>query len=347
MKALIIDTPGEYSIAHDVEKPSLRAGEALVKIRRVGFCGSDLNTFRGRNPIVRYPRIPGHEIAAEIVEKAADVRDDLHLGDKVAILPYTTCGQCWSCLNHRPNACRFNKTLGVQQDGGMCEYLAVAEEKLIAGVNHLSFDDIALIEPLSVGFHAAYRAEAKKGEILLVLGCGLVGLGVIAGANQAGATVIAVDIEDAKLALARKFGASYSINSMTRNLQKEVMKLTAGHGAAVTVEAIGLPRTFVAAVELTAFSGRIVYVGYVKDAVAFDTKFFLMKEIQIRGSRNALKSDFENVLKFISDARPPLDELISMAVPLQEAGAALERWVDNPAAITKILVSFDKDSDAG
>ncbi len=347
MKAFMINKPGEHSIAHNVEKPTITEDEVLVRVRRVGFCGSDLNTFRGTNPIVQYPRIPGHEIAAEVVERGANVPEKFRTGDKVLILPYTTCGECWSCLNNRPNACKSNKTLGVQQDGGMTEYLAVRHEKLIGGINHMSLDEIALVEPLAVGFHAAYRGEPKKGETLLVFGCGLVGLGAIAGGSQAGAKVIAVDIDDGKLELARKFGASHGINSMTRNLEEEVMKLTDGHGASVTVEAIGLGQTFVSAVNLAAFSGRVVYVGYVKDAVAFDTKHFIMKEIQIRGSRNALKSDFENVLKFMSSEQPPLDELISMEVPLEEAGAALQQWADNPGAITKILVSFDEDGKEG
>lgn len=342
----MIDKPGGHSIVHDPETPSIGADQVLVEVHRVGFCGSDLNTFRGTNPIVAYPRIPGHEIAAQIVARGAEVPRNFKIGDKVAILPYTTCGSCWSCLNHHPNACKFNRTLGVQQDGGMREYLAVSHEKLIAGINHMSFDEIALIEPLSVGFHAASRGQPRPGETLIVFGCGLVGLGAIAGASAAGASVIAVDIDDAKLALAGKYGATYRINSMTEDLKTEVMRLTDGHGAAVVVEAVGLDRTFVQAIDLAAFSGRVVYVGYVKDAVAFDTKYFVMKEIEIRGSRNALRSDFENVLKFMNNGNPPLDALISMKVPLEKAGAALEQWADNPKAISKILVAFDHGSDA-
>ena len=345
MKAFMIDRPGRHRIVRDREKPTIAANEVLVAVRRVGFCGSDLNTFRGSNPNVRYPRVPGHEIAGKIVHKGADVPRDFRIGDKVTILPYTSCGNCSSCQNDRPNACKFNQTLGVQRDGAMSEYLAVSHEKLIGGVNQLSFDEIALIEPLSVGFHAASRAQPKQGETLIVLGCGLVGIGVIAGASAAGAKVIAVDIDDRKLALAGKYGAACGINATTRNLEREVMALTDGHGAAVVVEAVGLARTFVSAIDLVAFSGRVVYVGYVKDAVAFETKKFVMKEIEIRGSRNALRSDFENVLKFMKSGKPPLDALISMKVPFAEAGAALERWADNPQAITKILVSFDKDSD--
>ena len=341
MRAFVIDTPGSFSLRRDLEKPVINATQVLVSIKKVGFCGSDLNTFRGLNPIVSYPRIPGHEIAAEIVEVGAEVPAELKVGAKVLVLPYTTCGECWSCLSGRPNACKNNQTLGVQQDGGMTEYLAVDHEKIVANLDELSFSQIAIVEPLAVGCHAARRAEGKAGETMLVFGCGMVGLGAVLKGSDDGATVIAVDIDDNKLELARKFGATHTINSRTQNLEEEVLRLTGGHGATVAVEAIGFDQTFVAAVDLVAFCGRVVYVGYVKDKVAFDTKKFVMKEIQIRGARNAIKQDFIDVLDLMKKIDLPLDRLISMDVSLDEAGDALQRWSDNPAGITKILVSFD------
>ena len=341
MRAFVIDTPGSFSLRRDLEKPVINATQVLVSIKKVGFCGSDLNTFRGLNPIVSYPRIPGHEIAAEIVEVGAEVPAELKVGAKVLVLPYTTCGECWSCLSGRPNACKNNQTLGVQQDGGMTEYLAVDHEKIVANLDELSFSQIAIVEPLAVGCHAARRAEGKAGETMLVFGCGMVGLGAVLKGSDDGATVIAVDIDDSKLELARKFGATHTINSRTQNLEEEVLRMTGGHGATVAIEAIGFDQTFVAAVDLVAFCGRVVYVGYVKDKVAFDTKKFVMKEIQIRGARNAIKQDFIDVLDLMKKIDLPLDRLISMDVSLDEAGDALQRWSDNPAGITKILVSFD------
>ncbi len=341
MRAFVIDTPGSFSLKGDLEKPVINATQVLVSIKKVGFCGSDLNTFRGLNPIVSYPRIPGHEIAAEIVEVGAEVPAELKVGAKVLVLPYTTCGECWSCLSGRPNACKNNQTLGVQQDGGMTEYLAVDYKKIVANLDELSFSQIAIVEPLAVGCHAARRAEGKAGETMLVFGCGMVGLGAVLKGSDDGATVIAVDIDDSKLELARKFGATHTINSRTQNLEEEVLRLTGGHGATVAIEAIGFDQTFVAAVDLVAFCGRVVYVGYVKDKVAFDTKKFVMKEIQIRGARNAIKQDFIDVLDLMKKIDLPHDRLISMDVSLDEAGDALQKWSDNPAGITKILVSFD------
>jgi threonine dehydrogenase-like Zn-dependent dehydrogenase len=313
----------------------------LVKIKKVGFCGSDLKTFRGQNPIVDYPRIPGHEIAAVVAGIGETEPAGFQVGDKVLVLPYTNCGSCWSCLNNRPNACKNNQTLGVQQDGGMTEFLAVPHTKLIGNVNDLSFSEIAIVEPLAVGFHAASRAEAHKDETMLVFGCGMVGLGAIAKGNVEGATVIAVDIDDDKLELARQFGATHVINSQSQNLKTEVLRLTDGHGVAVTVEAIGLKQTFVAAVDLTAFAGRVVYVGYVKDPVLFETKEFVIKEIQIRGARNAVRQDFVDVLEVMKDLDLPIDKLISKDVSLAEAGETLRYWSENTTEITKILVSFE------
>ncbi len=341
MQAFVINEPGTCGLTESVAKPQITSDQVLVKIKKVGFCGSDLNTFRGLNPIVSYPRIPGHEIAAEIVETGAEVPADLKVGAKVLVLPYTTCGTCWSCLSGRPNACKNNQTLGVQQDGGMTEYLAVDHEKIVANLDALSFSQIAIVEPLAVGCHAARRAEGKAGETMLVFGCGMVGLGAIAKGNDDGATVIAVDIDDDKLDLARNFGATHTINSKTQNLEEEVLRLTDGHGASVAIEAIGFDQTFIAAVDLVAFSGRVVYVGYVKNKVAFDTKIFVMKEIQIRGARNAIKQDFVDVLELMKKLDLPIERLISKDVKLADAGEALKSWSDNPAAITKILVSFD------
>ncbi len=341
MRAFVIDNPGEFSLKGDVRKPEINETQVLVAIKKVGFCGSDLNTFRGLNPIVSYPRIPGHEIAAEIVEIGSKVPGDLKIGAKVLVLPYTTCGKCWSCLSGRPNACKNNQTLGVQQNGGMTEYLAVDYEKIVSNLDDLSFSQIAIVEPLAVGCHAARRAEGKSGETMLVFGCGMVGLGAILKGNDDGATVIAVDIDDSKLELARKFGATYTINSRTQNLEEQVLKYTDGHGATVAVEAIGLDQTFIAAVDLVAFCGRVVYVGYVKDQVAFDTKKFVMKEIQIRGARNAIKQDFVDILDLMKKIDLPLNQLITMDVSLDDAGNSLQKWSDNPAEITKILVSFD------
>lgn len=340
MKGFQITRIGESRMTDTLVKPVPSSGEVLVHIRRVGFCGSDLNTYRGRNPLVQFPLVPGHEIAGVIEEKGSDVPDSFTVGDKVSVLPYTTCGVCASCLSGRVNACRNNQTLGVQRDGAMAEYITVPFEKLITGVNELSFEAIALVEPLAVGFHAARRIYPAQGDLILVFGCGLVGLGAITNLALLGARVIAVDIDDEKLQTARDCGAQYTINSVTGDLAGEVASITDGHGPTGVIEAIGLPQTYTAAVDLVSYAGRVVYVGYASQAVEFVTKQFVLKEIEIRGSRNALKEDFSDVLAAMKKNRVPVETLVSKVVPLEEASMALHSWSEDPKAITKILVSF-------
>ncbi|MBN2858956.1 MAG: zinc-binding alcohol dehydrogenase family protein [Sphaerochaetaceae bacterium] len=340
MKGFQITEIGKSRMTDTLVKPVPSGGEVLVHIKRVGFCGSDLNTYRGRNPLVRFPLIPGHEIAGVIEETGSDVPDSFTVGDKVSVLPYTTCGVCASCLSGRVNACKNNQTLGVQRDGAMAEYITVPFEKLITGVNELSFEAIALVEPLAVGFHAARRIYPAQGDHILVFGCGLVGLGAITNLAILGARVIAVDIDDEKLRTARDCGAQYTINSVTGDLAGEVAVITGGHGPTGVIEAIGLPQTYTAAVDLVSYAGRVVYVGYASQAVEFVTKQFVLKEIEIRGSRNALKEDFSDVLAAMKQDRVPVETLVSKVVPLEEASSALHSWSEDPKAITKILVSF-------
>ena len=334
MKAFYITHAGKTEI-HEVVKPTPKLDEVLLKVELVGFCGSDLNTYRGRNPLVTLPRMPGHEVAATVVEVGSEVPSSITLGMRVTLSPYTNCGTCPSCRHDRPNACQFNQTLGVQRDGALAEFITAPWRKLYYS-DRLSLRELALVEPLTVGFHAAARGEVAKGDKVLVLGCGAIGLGAIAGAAWHGAEVTAVDIDDAKLATARRIGAAHLVNTAKSDLHEELSRLTNG-GPDVVIEAIGLPETFKAAVEEVAFAGRVVYVGYAKQPVAYETKLFVQKELDIRGSRNAL-GDFSDVISMLEQGRFPVDDVITRTVPFANAGAALADWDANPAAVTKILV---------
>ncbi|QDU90447.1 putative zinc-type alcohol dehydrogenase-like protein YjmD [Pirellulimonas nuda] len=337
MKALEITAPGECRLT-EVPTPQPGAGEVLLRVRTVGFCGSDLNTFRGLNPLVSYPRVPGHEIAATI-EQLGEGVDGWSVGTPVLVFPYTECGKCSACRADRPNCCRYNQTLGVQREGAMSEFFAISAEKIISAEG-LSFSELALVEPLTVGFHAAARGQVRDGDTVAVFGAGAIGLGAIAGAAFRGARVIAIDVDDAKLELATACGAAEAINSRTMPLHDRLQELTDGHGPDVVIEAVGLAETFVAAVEEVAFAGRVVYIGYAKAAVAYETKLFVMKELDIRGSRNALKGDFENVIKMLSSGGFPSDRIVSHQSTLDDAGETLAAWGQNPQAFTKIHVDF-------
>jgi L-galactonate 5-dehydrogenase len=339
VKALVIDKAGRTSYV-DRPEPRPAPGEVLLRIRRLGYCGTDLNTFRGLNPLVTYPRVPGHEIGAVIAEVTPGVPADFQVGMETTVLPYTTCGLCPSCRAGRVNACRSNQTLGVQRDGAFTELVVVPWEKLIRS-ERLSLAEHALVEPLSVGFHAVERGRVTSADTVLIYGCGMIGLGAIAGAALArGARVIAVDVDDTKLALARKAGAAETINSATEPLHDQVRKLTDGDGPAVVIEAVGVPDTYRSAVDEVAFAGRIVYIGYAKDAVSYETKQFVLKELDIHGSRNATKQNFTDVIGVLESGRYPLQDTITQCVAFDEAGAALAQWAANPARVTKIHIEM-------
>lgn len=338
MKAVKIPAPEQMQVV-EIEKPSLKAGEVLVKLSHVGFCGSDLNTFLGRNPMVKMPVIPGHEIGAVIAEVGEEVPETLKPGMVVTINPYTNCEKCPSCLHHRPNACEHNETLGVQRNGAMCEYIAVPWTKVIPAEG-ISPRDCALIEPMSVGFHAINRGQVTDIDTVMVIGCGMIGVGAIVRASLRGATVIAVDLDDEKLALAKTLGATYTINSKTEDLHARLQAITSGEGPDVVIEAVGSPATYVTAVNEVAFTGRVVCIGYAKTEISFQTKLFVQKELDIRGSRNALPEDFRAVIRYMRQGSCPVDQLISRIAEPEEAFQAMKGWAANPAKVFRVLVKF-------
>lgn len=338
MKAIQITAPEQVQITN-LEMPVLQSGEVLVRIRYVGFCGSDLNTFLGKNPMVKLPVIPGHEVGAEIVAVANDVPSHLEPGMAVTLNPYTNCGKCASCRNGRVNACKDNETLGVQRNGSMREFLTIPWQKVIPAAG-LSVKECALIEPLSVGFHAVDRGQVTDLDIVMVIGCGMIGIGAIIRSVLRGATVIAVDMDDEKLALVRTLGVKYTINSKTENVHERLQTFTQGFGPDVVIEAVGSPVTYVMAVEEVAFTGRVVCIGYAKSDVTFQTKLFVQKELDIRGSRNALPADFRAVIHYLQQEKCPKETFISKVIPPEEALSALQVWSANPGKVFRILVEF-------
>ena len=338
MKAIQIPAPADLRVV-DIEKPEVKSGEVLLKIKYVGFCGSDLNTFLGRNPMVKLPVIPGHEVGATIEAVGTDVPAGFMADMPVTVNPYTNCGTCAACRNGRVNACEHNETFGVQRNGAMSEYLSLPWQKVIPA-DGISPRDCALIEPMSVGFHAVSRGQITDIDTVLVIGCGMIGIGAIVRAALRGATVIAVDLDDDKLALAKRIGANYTINSKTENLHERLQVITNGLGPDVVIEAVGSPATYIMAVNEVAFTGRVVCIGYAKSEVTFQTKYFVQKELDIRGSRNALPEDFRAVVRYLQQGDCPLEEFISNIVHPEEALNAMQQWSAAPGKVFRILVKF-------
>jgi threonine dehydrogenase-like Zn-dependent dehydrogenase len=337
MQALMMKQPGDV-IIESVAEPTPGPGEILLKVKRVGLCGSDLNSYRGKNPLVQFPRILGHEVAATVVYDTPG-RPDLAAGTDVTLSPYSSCGRCAACRRGRPNACEFNQTLGVQRDGALTEYIAQAPEKLYPA--RLSLEELCLVEPLTVGFHAVARGRITAQDTVAIIGCGGVGLGSVAASGFSGARTIAIDVDDAKLGLARKAGATDLINTRRESMHDRLVELTGGQGPDVIIEAIGLPETFRAAVEEVAFTGRVVYIGYAKEPVAYETRLFVQKELDILGSRNALPADFRAVIEMLEQGRFPVEDAISAIVTLEQAPQSIADWSSNPSRFSKIMVRLD------
>ena len=337
MRALVIDQPGEARVI-EIKPPAADPLEATMRIRRVGLCGTDLSTFLGKNPLVTYPRIPGHEVAATL-ERVPTNDLGLAEGMNVTMSPYTSCGKCTACRQGRFNACRFNETLGVQRNGALMDRLNMPLAKLYAAP--LSIEELCLVEPLTVGCHAVARGRVTAADTVAIYGCGGVGLGAVAAAAFRGACVIAIDLDDKKLAIAAGAGARHLIHSNRENVHARLQEITGGHGPDIIIEAIGRPDTFRAAVEEVAYTGRVIYIGYAKDLVTYETRLFVQKELDILGSRNALPQDFKEVIRMFEQKRFPTAEAISAIVSLEEAPAILRAWSENPAAYTKIMIAFD------
>jgi threonine dehydrogenase-like Zn-dependent dehydrogenase len=342
MKALFLDAPGEWAV-RDIPPPQMGPGEILLRVRYVGLCGTDLSTFRGKNALVQFPRIPGHEISGTIERAGVDVPAHLRPGANATLLPYKSCGYCPSCRQGRFNTCRLNQTLGVQRDGAMTEWIVVPWENVRASAK-LSLRELCLVEPLTIGAHATARGRVNEKDIVLVIGCGTVGLGAIAASAHRGATVIALDMDDGKLAVAKRAGATHTIRAEQNEgaagsaVREHILALTGGDGPGVVIEAVGTPETFRLAVEIAAFAGRVVYIGFAKEPVSYETRWFVLKELDILGSRNATPEDFEAVIAMLERGEFPVDETIGSVVPLEKAGEALRAWSENPFSFRKIQV---------
>lgn len=341
MQAIQISHSQELNVI-EMENPSApKYGEVLLNLDYVGFCGSDLNTFMGHNTMALNPVIPGHEIGATIAAVGEGVPSAFRKGMIVTCNPYTHCGKCASCRNGRVNACEHNETLGVQRNGAMREQILMPWEKLIPA-GKLSARECALVEPMSVGFHAVSRGQVSDIDTVMVIGCGMVGLGAIARSVLRGASVIAVDLDDEKLALARQLGATYTINTKTDNVHAKIEHFTNGLGPDVTIEAVGSGPTYQMAIDEAAFTGRVVCIGYAKTEVSLTTKYFVQKELGICGSRNATPSDFRAVIRYLERGTCPMEKLITKIVKPEDALETMRWWSKNPGKVFRILVCFQR-----
>ena len=337
MKAIVIPTPNEIEI-REMPMPEVKEGEALLRVKYVGICGADLASYTGNQPFTTYPRIPGHEFSAEIVEIPENDKG-LKAGDIVTCNPYFNCGECYSCERGFVNCCTDNQTMGVQRDGAFCEYIAMPVERIYEGKG-LSAEELALIEPFSISQHAVSRAEIKKTDTVLVVGAGPIGLFALLAAKQKCKKIVVADILDNRLELAKEYGADAVVNTKNKSLEEFTKEFTDGNGFDVCIEACGAPETFLACIDSAAFHGNIILIGNGKRETSFNHSIILKKELNIHGSRNALKDDFINNIRLVAEKKADVMKMVSNIYDMADAKSAFEALRNNDGTLAKILIKM-------
>ncbi|AKD54646.1 zinc-binding alcohol dehydrogenase family protein [Spirosoma radiotolerans] len=335
MKTLVCVTPGQFAY-EQTEVPILTPGNALLKIRQIGVCGTDLHAFEGTQPYFNYPRILGHELAAEVV--AVDGAPDFVPGESVTIIPYQNCTHCIACRSGKPNCCVSLKVAGVHIDGGMVEYLSVPSRLLVHGEG-LGFDELALVEPLAIGAHGVRRAAVQPREFVLVVGAGPIGLGIMEFARIAGATVIALDINEARLTFCReKLNVPFTINAASANVHEELRSITNGDMPTVVIDATGSLRAMNTAFSYLAHGGRYVLVGLQKGDISVNHPEFHKREATLMSSRNATKADFELVISSMKSGAVDPTTYITHRVNFDQVGDEFANWLDPGNGVIKAMV---------
>lgn len=338
MEAIFINEPGTVEIK-SITKPKPSKGEALLKILYGGICGSDLGSYRGTFAYFEYPRTPGHELSAEIIE--VDNNDyGFKPGMLVTMNPYFNCGKCYSCQRGLVNACTTNQTMGVQREGGFSEYITMPIERLVDGKN-LSPKSLALIEPFCISYHGVKRANVCEKDTVLIVGAGTIGILAAVAAKAKGAKVYIADVAEQKLSYALGFGVDGTIlNDSPESFDKKVLEATNGNGFDVTIEAVGLPSTFQNCIDAASFGGRVVLIGVGKKNLDFNFTIIQKKELNVYGSRNALTSDFVELINIVNSGQIDLERVITNIYKFSDASKAFEDFSNNASSMLKVLIEF-------
>lgn len=337
MNVLVCTTPGQFAY-QQAAKPRLTPGQAILKIKQIGICGTDLHAFEGTQPYFSYPRILGHELATEVVE--ADGAPDFQPGEAVTFIPYFNCGHCIACRSAKPNCCVNMQVAGVHVDGGMVEYLSVPSQSLVHGEG-LSYDELALVEPLAIGAHGVRRADVQAGEFVLVVGAGPIGLGIMEFARIAGAHVIALDLNESRLAFCReKLGVSHTINASAPDVLEQLKTITNGDMPTIVIDATGSLRAINTAFSYLAHGGRYVLVGLQKGDISFSHPEFHKREATLMSSRNATRADFELVIASMKKGLVDPTTYITHRVGFGQVSDEFASWLDPANGVIKAMVTM-------
>lgn len=339
MKALLLQQPGLLVATEAAEPAAPAAGEALVRVHRIGICGTDIHAFGGKQPFFTYPRILGHELGVEVLAVGPGV-DNVRAGDRCSVEPYLNCGRCIACRRGKPNCCSDIKVMGVHVDGGMRERFLLPAAKLHRSAK-LSYDQLALVETLGIGAHAVQRAALEPGEIVAVVGAGPIGLTVIQFALAARARVLVLDVNPARLAFCRDhlgIAAADIINTRETDALARLRELTGGDLPTAVFDATGNPQSMAASFRFPAHGGRLVFVGLFPGDVTFNDPDFHRRELTLLGSRNSRPEDFRHIIELVESGRVDTTPWITHRAPFTEVPAVFPAWTQPETGVLKAMI---------
>jgi 2-desacetyl-2-hydroxyethyl bacteriochlorophyllide A dehydrogenase len=337
MKTLVCVEPGKFEYSQ-VKKPGLQKGDAIIKIKRIGICGTDLHAFEGTQPYFNYPRILGHELAGELT--VFDNAPGFQIGEAVTFIPYFNCGKCIACRNGKTNCCTQIQVCGVHVDGGMVEYFSVPSSSLLRGEG-LSFDELALVEPLAIGAHGVRRAAVEQGEFVLVIGAGPIGLGTMEFARIAGGKVIALDINEQRLQFCKdKLKVAHTVNAMSPGVAEQLKEITNGDMPTVVIDATGRLKAINNAFQYMAHGARYVLIGLQKGDISFSHPEFHKREGTLMSSRNATRQDFEHVIANMKKGEVKPATYITHRVLFDDVKEEFEGWLNPANGVIKAMVEM-------
>jgi 2-desacetyl-2-hydroxyethyl bacteriochlorophyllide A dehydrogenase len=335
MNQVVLEKPGQFALREAPDAPRA-PGEALVRVRRIGVCGTDIHAFHGRQPFFDYPRVLGHELGVEVLE-APRGDHGLRPGDLCSVEPYLNCGECIACRSGKPNCCERLRVLGVHIDGGMQDFLSVPVEKLHPGKG-LTLDQLALVETLGIGAHGVERAGVREGEFVLVIGAGPIGLSVLPFAMARGARVAVMDISAHRLAFCREhLGVAMTIHPGEEDAAARLREFGGGDLPTAVIDATGNPQSMQGCFELAAHGGRIVFVGLFPGEVRFDDPNFHRRELTLLASRNALPSTFDDIIRLILSRKIDTSPWITHRFALAEAPARFAEVTAAPGLVKAMI----------
>jgi 2-desacetyl-2-hydroxyethyl bacteriochlorophyllide A dehydrogenase len=339
VKAVQLEAPLQFRRI-DVPSPGAPGpGEALVRVYRVGICGSDISGYLGKMPFFKYPRIPGHELGVEVLEVGPGVREVVP-GDRCSIEPYMNCGDCHACRKGAGNCCARLNVIGVMIDGGLRERFLVRADKLHKSTK-LSFDQLALVETLAIGCHAVNRSGLQAGEPCLIVGAGPIGLATLEFVKLAGAKTIVLDVNEQRLEFCRTtMGVEHTVK-LTDRVDTDLRDLTDGDLPDVVIDATGSSASMSAAFGYVAPTGRLVYVGITTEEVKFRHPVFHRPEGTLLCSRNALPDDFRRIIGLIEDGKIDTRPWITHRTPLDALIDVFPSYTRPETGVIKAVVEMD------